>query len=235
MDWLRDPVSSTSHFTTALGGLVVALFLYRLTQGDPVRRVYALLFAGCTVILYSASGLYHALRLPPEDLRLFQKIDMSAVYLMIAGSATAIAGLLLRGWFRNAIIAGQWLFAAVGIAVLWLAPKPVHPVMVGLYLAMGWLGAAGMWHYWKATGWGGLSWAMGGSAFYTLGAIIELANWPTLIPGVLASHEILHFCDMAGTACHVAFIVKYALPYRPKLRNPMQMASSLRPATDAVG
>ena len=45
--------------------------------------------------------------------------------------------------------------------------------------------------------------------------VVELANWPVLVPGVFRSHEAAHFCDMAGTACHVVFILKYVLPYRP--------------------
>jgi hypothetical protein len=32
---------------------------------------------------------------------------------------------------------------------------------------------------------------------------------------VVRSHEILHIADMAGTACHIVFILKYVLPYRP--------------------
>lgn len=220
LEWLRDPVSSSSHFLTALAGVIVCLFLFRFTRGDPAKRFYAMLFGGCVVLLYSASGLFHALKLPQAELRVFQKIDMSAIYLMIAGSATAIAGPLLRGWFRRIVVAGQWAFAAGGIAALWVLPKPVHPVMVSLYLAMGWLATAGLWHYWKATGWGGVSWVMAGSGLYTGGAVIELLNWPVLIPGRLGSHEILHLADMAGTACHLVFIMKYVLPYRHPAEEP---------------
>jgi hemolysin III len=173
------------------------------------------LFGGCATLLYTLSGLYHALRLPPESLRVYQRLDMSAIYLMIAGSATPMAVLLLRGRFRTVLVVGQWACAAVGIGALWLLPKPDFSVLVGTYLAMGWLGAAGLWHYWQATGWRGVRWAIGGSLFYTAGAVIELAEWPVLWPGVIRAHELLHFCDIAGTACHLVFLAKYALAYRP--------------------
>jgi channel protein (hemolysin III family) len=215
LDFLRDPVSSASHFLAAILAAVATLFLVRFTRGDPLRRACVLLFGGCAILVYTLSGLYHALRLPPSELRVFQRLDMSAIYLMIAGSVTSMAVLLLRGWFRTAMVAGQWLCAAVGIATLWLLPKPHHAVLVGAYLAMGWLGAAGLWHYWQATGWRGIRWAIAGSVFYTAGAIFELAEWPTLWPGVIRSHELLHFCDIAGTACHLVFIAQYALTYRP--------------------
>jgi hemolysin III len=215
LDWLRDPVSSASHFLMAGFAVVAALFLVRLANRDRWQRLCVLVFGLCMVVLYTASGLYHALRLPPEELRVYQRLDMSAIYLMIAGSCTPIAALLLRGPFRAVLLIGVWLFAVIGIAALWALPKPDHGVLVATYVGMGWLGMSGVRHYWKATGWGGLTWIAAGAAFYTGGAVVELANWPVLWPGVIRSHELLHFFDMAGTVCHLVFIVKYVLPYRP--------------------
>lgn len=214
LDFLRDPVSSASHFLAAALAFVATLFLVRFAGRDRTRRVTVLVFGTCMTILYASSGLYHALRLPPDELRVYQRLDMSAIYLMIAGSCTPMMAILLRGRFRAVLLAGQWVFAAIGIATLWLLPKPDHAVLVGTYLGLGWLGTVGIWHYWRTTGWRGISWAMAGAAFYTLGAVIELARWPILIPGVVRSHELLHLCDIAGTACHIVFISRYVLPYR---------------------
>jgi hemolysin III len=214
LDLLRDPVSSLSHFLMAGVAVLMTLFLVRLTTGDRARRLSVLVFGLCMIALYAASGLYHALRVPPEQLRIFQKMDMSAIYLMIAGSCTPIAGVLLEGRFRVFLLTGVWSLAVIGIASLWLLPKPPYAVLVGTYLGMGWLGMAGLGHYRRATGWVGIRWLIGGGVLYTLGAAVELANWPVLVPGVVRSHEILHFCDMAGTACHLVFIVGYVLPYQ---------------------
>ncbi len=214
MDLLRDPVASASHFLMAGLAVVATLFLVRLAAGR-ARRLSVLVFGLCMIALYSASGVYHALRLPPADLRVYQRIDMSAVYLMIAGTCTPVAGILLRGRFRTILLTGVWVLALLGIASLWALPKPDHAVLVGIYLGMGWLGMAGVWHYWRANGWRGIRWALGGGLFYTVGAAVELARCPVLVPGVVRSHELVHFCDMAGTACHIVFVLKYVLPYRP--------------------
>jgi hemolysin III len=214
LELLRDPVSSASHFFMSGLAVVATLFLVRFAGPDRSRRYSVLVFGLSMIVLYAASGLFHALKLPPDRLRLYQKIDMSAIYLLIAGSCTPIVGLLLRGRFRAVLLTGVWVFAAVGIAALWALPKPDHVVLVITYLGMGWLGMAGIWHYWRATGWWGLLWAAAGAAFYSLGAVVELANWPVLVPGVVRSHELLHLFDMAGTGCHIVFILKYVLPYR---------------------
>src|SRR4029450_2779605 len=64
MDLLRDPISSASHFLMAVAPIFVSLFLMRITRGDLARRTSVLTFAICFTILYLASGLYHAVRLP---------------------------------------------------------------------------------------------------------------------------------------------------------------------------
>lgn len=215
MELLRDPVSSASHFLMAGLAVVATLFLVRFAGRDRPKRFSVLIFGLSMVLLYAASGLFHALKLPPDQLRLYQKIDMSAIYLLIAGTVTPAAVVLLRGRFRVALLTAVWAVAAVGIASLWVLPKPDHRVMVAAYLAMGWLGMSGVWHYWRATGWGGLRWLAGGAIFYSLGAVVELLNWPVLVPGVIRSHELLHLFDMGGTACHLVFVLKYVLPYRP--------------------
>src|SRR5262245_57346304 len=225
LDFLRDPVSSASHFLAAVLAFVATLFLVRFAGRDHTRRLSVLVFGTCMTFLYASSGLYHALRLPPDELRVYQRLDMSAIYLMIAGSCTPMMAILLRGRFRAVLLAGQWAFAAIGIAALWLLPKPDHAVLVGTYLGLGWLGTVGIWHYWRATGWRGISWAMAGAGFYTLGAAIELTRWPILIPGVVRSHELLHFCDIVGTACHVVFIFRYVLPYQPVEAAPAREAA----------
>jgi len=230
LELLRDPVSSASHFLMAGLAVVATLFLVRFAGRERSKRFSVLVFGLSMVVLYAASGLYHALRLPPDELRVFQKIDMSAVFLLIAGTCTPIAAVLLRGRFRAALLAGVWACAAVGILSLWALPKPEHAVLVGIYLGMGWLGMAGVWHYYRATGWGGVRWLAGGAASYSIGAAVELANWPVLVPGVVRSHELVHFCDIGGTACHLVFILKYVLPYRAA-----EPAGALREPGPAAG
>jgi len=194
--------------------VVATLFLVRFAGPDRPRRYSVLVFGLSMVVLYAASGLFHALKLPPDRLRLYQKIDMSAIFVLIAGTVTPVAVVLLRGRFRIALLTAIWACAAVGIVCLWALPRPNHALLVGIYLGMGWLGMAGVWQYFRATGWGGLRWLAAGAAMYSLGAVVELANWPVIVPGVVRSHELLHLFDMAGTGCHIVFILKYVLPYR---------------------
>ncbi len=212
---LRDPVSSGSHFLMSIWALFATLILQRLTHGDRSRQVSVTIFGLSMVLLYFASGLFHGLRIPWSQLVLFQKFDQSAIYILIAGTCTPIMAILLTGAFRRWLLGGIWLLAFVGIACLWLLPKMPHSATVGLYLGMGWFGMVGTWRYFQAVGWRGMIWALAGDALYTLGAVMELAQWPVIWPGVIRAHEMLHLCDMVATYCHFVFIVRFVIPYRP--------------------
>jgi hemolysin III len=54
---------------------------------------------------------------------------------------------------------------------------------------------------------------VGGGLFYSLGALAYTVDWPVLWPGVVGSHEMLHFCDMAGSLCHFGFMLWYVVPF----------------------
>jgi hemolysin III len=200
------------------------MILWRLTRGDSLRRFGVTVFGASMVLLYAASGLFHGLRLPADELRTFQQIDQSAIFVLIAGTNTPIMLVLLPARWGRPLLGAVWLLAFLGIASLWLLPKAPHVVTVGMYLGMGWLGMCGSWHYYLATGRRGISWALGGAAFYTAGAVCELAHWPNFWPGVVGPHEILHLCDMAGTFCHFVFIARFVVPYRAPVVVPAEPA-----------
>jgi hemolysin III len=208
---LCDPVSSSTHLFTCFVAIFATLILRQLTSGF-YRRLSVTIFGSSMILLYGASGLFHAFRLV-----FLQKIDQSAVYLFIAGTYTPIMVMLLRGSFRRTLLVGIWSIALIGISCLWIFPKPPHSATVSFYLGMGWIGLWGVGQYFRATGFQGMKWAIAGAGFYTFGAVCELANWPVLIPGVVQAHEVLHVCIMAATACHYIFILRYVVPYIPPI------------------
>jgi hemolysin III len=210
---LRDPVCSGTHLFTSLLAFFGTLLMRRLTRDDALRRACVTIFGFSMVILYAASGLFHGLQLPRSELRVYQQLDQSAIYVLIAGTCTPVMGILLTGRIRKTMLWSVWLMAVTGIGCMWLLPKAPHSLTVSIYLGMGWLGLAPIWQYYRAVGLRAIGWALWGAAFYTFGAICELTKWPVILPGVIQSHEVLHLCDMAGTFCHFVFVVRYVIPY----------------------
>ena len=212
---LRDPVSSLSHLATALWAVFATLLMLRLTPPERGRRMAVAVYGMSMVLLFLASGLFHGLYYEtPEQRRFFQKLDQSAVYLLIAGTNTPPIVILLSNPWRKWTLRMVWGFALLGVACQWLLPKPPHALVVGLYLGLGWFGMIPGWQYYRVLGFRALNWVWVGAAFYTVGAVCELTQWPVIVPGWIQSHEVLHFCDSAGSIAFFLFIVRYVIPHQ---------------------
>jgi hemolysin III len=211
---LRNPVSSGTHLLWCLWSAYAAALLWRLAGGDLLRRWTVAAFGLSMVLLYGASGLYHAVPADSPLLDTLRRLDHSAIYLLIAGTYTPIFAVLLEGRLRGVLLILLWSLAAVGIACKWLVPWPPHTLTVALYVAVGWIGLLPVYQMTRAVGPRGMCWGLLGGLLYTLGAACEAADWPVLIPGVLAGHEMLHLCDMGATLTHVFFVVRFVLPFR---------------------
>lgn len=213
---LRDPVSSASHLLTALWAVFATLVMCRLAARRPGRLAPVAVYGLSMVLLYTASGVFHGLYYDtPEQRRFFQKLDQSAVYLLIAGSVTPAIAILLGGAWRKWFLRMMWALALAGVACLWLLPKAPHALIVGNYLALGWLCVLPTPQFCRAVGWRAMNWVWAGAGFYTLGAACELAKWPVIVPGWVQAHEVLHLCDTAGSLTLFLFVVRHVIPHRP--------------------
>lgn len=223
---LRDTVSSLSHLATAAWAVFATLLMIRLTPRGGERRAAVLVYGFSMILLFLASGTFHGLVYStPQQMRFFQKIDQSAIYILIAGTNTPTMAILLSGRFRKWSLRLVWTFALLGAASLWLLPKPPHTLVVTLYLCLGWFGIIPVFHYYQAVGWRAMNWIWAGAMFYTLGAVCELLQWPVIIPGWVQAHEVLHFCDSAGCFAFFIFILRYVIPYSIEHDRPVESAA----------
>jgi hemolysin III len=213
---LRDPFSSTSHLLTALWAVFATLVMWRLTVKRPERVAPIIVYGLSMVLLYTASGTFHGVPYLPSspEGRFFQKLDQSAVYLLIAGSVTPAIAILLEGAWRKWFLRMMWALAFAGVACMWLLPKAPHAAIVGFYLGLGWLCVLPTVQFYRAVGWRAMNWVWIGAGFYTLGAIFDLAHWPVIIPGQLQWHEMLHMCDVCASLALFIFVIRYVIPYQ---------------------
>ena len=88
--------------------------------------------------LFGVSAAFHRVRWSPAGRRRMRRADHATIFIAIAGTNTAVAGLALRGWAQILILSLVWGGAAVGITVrqTWLdAPKWAVAIP---YVVVGW-------------------------------------------------------------------------------------------------
>jgi hemolysin III len=218
---LRDPVSSASHLIVAVWAAYALLVLLRLTPASPARRLAAAVFGGSMVLLYTTSGVFHGVPFGkadhPAEFRFFQRLDQSAVLLLIAGTNTPLIVTLLGGAWRRWCLGGMWGLALAGVLCLWALPGPAHEAVVAVCLGMGWLGMLPVAHYYRALGWRAMNWVWAGCLLYTAGAGCELAEWPAGWgwPVRFRFHEVFHLLCAAASVAFFLFVARYVLPHRP--------------------
>jgi hemolysin III len=209
---LRDPVSSLTHLLTALWAAYATLVLIRMTPASPGRRLAVAVYGLSMVMLFAASALFHA---TPAAWPVFQRIDQSAIYVLIAGTNTPILVCLL-GWSGRWLLGLLWGLAGIGIVAQWTFSAPPHFVIVAICLTLGWLGFLPVVHYYRALGWKPMIWIWAAGLSYSLGGIIEFVNWPliTYWPVRIGSHEVFHVLVVLGSLLFFAFITRHVVRHR---------------------
>ncbi len=208
-DWsLGEEIShAVSHgvgTALALVGLV-GLVAVAARQGDEWSLASAIVFGVTLVLLYTASTLYHALP-NPRAKRVFQVLDHSAIYLLIAGTYTPFTLGPLRGPLGWALFGVVWTGALAGIIFKSVAIGRAPILSVVLYVAMGWCAVVAFRPLVRAVAPAGLELLLAGGIFYTVG--IAFFAWERLRFG----HFVWHLFVLAGSVCHYFAVLFFVLP-----------------------
>ena len=211
---IKEPANALSHMIGAvLSVLGLILLVYKGATRGSARHVVAFaVYGGSLVLLYSASTIYHSLRVSERWTRILRKIDHSMIYVLIAGSYTPLCLIALQGAWRWGLIASIWVLTTLGIVlkVLWLdAPRWLSTL---LYLIMGWLAVVAFGPLARSITWTGVIWLLVGGILYSVGAVIYGTKWPKISSKVFGFHEIFHLFVLGGSAVHFWVMARFVLP-----------------------
>jgi hemolysin III len=163
--------------------------------------------------LLGTSALYHRVNWKrPSSRRWMKRLDHSMIFLLIAGTLTPFALLVLDGTLATAILVAVWTGAAAGIVVETVWTDSPKWVSVAVYLAVGWIGAMAFPAIVAQAGIGAGVLIATGGILYTAGAVIYAIQRPDPSPAVFGYHEIFHVLVVAAAAAHFAAIALYANP-----------------------
>jgi channel protein (hemolysin III family) len=213
-----QPVSSLSHLASAAVALVSGVFLIRLARGCRHRVSAIGVYVFCVVATLGISGVYHSLARGCSARTVLQRMDYFAIWLLIAGTFTAVHGVMFTGIWRRGVLIFIWSYVAVGISLqlIWFRVFSGVPGLV-LYLGLGWVGLFSIVKLGRQLGFRVVRPMWYAGIFYSAGAILAAGVHPILVRRWVGPHEIFHGAVIVGIALHWAFIRRLLITHAPAL------------------
>ena len=182
---------------------LVILAIFASLKGDAWHIVSYTIFGSSLILLYLASTLYHSF--PEGKMKnLFARFDHSAIFLLIAGTYTPFVLITIRGPLGWTMFGIVWGLALAGIVIRSIFLTKFRKLMVGIYLAMGWMFMIAIIPLIKNLPGISLAFLLIGGGCYSLGVIFYI--WRNL----KYSHGIWHLFVLAGSIMHF-FSVLYSI------------------------
>jgi hemolysin III len=178
-----------------------------LARGKPLHTVGFAIYGVSLILLYSASALYHSLPVSERHLDSLQRLDHSAIFLLIAGTYAPVCLVLLRGAWGWSLLTAEYVLAALGIVSVIAFKSRPDWLRVVLYLGMGWLALIALPALRAILSGAAMAWLLGGGILYTLGTVVYATDRPRLWPGRFGPHDLWHLFVMGGSACHFALML----------------------------
>ncbi len=209
---IEEAANSLTHGVGLLLSIVgfVVLVVLAVVEGGGWNIASAIVYGSSLVILYGASTFYHS-AVTPRSKSILQLVDHCCIYLLIAGSYTPFALILLRDGIGFGLFAFAWIFAAVGIVTKVVFEIRSGFISAAIYLIMGWVGIVAIGPIYDAVGIVPLILAVAGGLSYTLGIIFF--GWQSL----KHHHAIWHIFVLMGSLFHFVAIAGYVIPYTTNL------------------
>jgi hemolysin III len=200
------------HQWACVGAVPFGLVLV-IVAGTARARIALSVYSVSLVALFGVSALYHRFDWRSLARREWmRRLDHSMIFVLIAGSYTPFAVLVLHGPLSAAILLAAWAGALFGVAfnVVW-RDMPTW-LRSALYVGLGWIAVAAVPQLKAALGLLGLALLGLGGVLYTLGAVVYALRRPDPVPTVFGYHELFHILVIVAAALQYAVIAFWIAP-----------------------
>ncbi len=168
-------------------------------------RVASAVFGATAVLLFGTSATYHRGTWNPRVKMLLKRLDHSNIFLIIAGSYTPFALMLLPPDQARTLLIIAWSGAVGGVLfrVLWVdAPRWLY---TPIYVALGWMAVFYFMPMLRGGGVAVVTLIAVGGLLYTVGAVVYGTRRPDPSPRWFGFHEVFHaFTVLAFISHYVA-------------------------------
>ena len=211
MHRFREPFSGLTHLAATISSAGGLVWLIAATWHDIPRMISMIVYGVSLMLLYAASTALHLIKAPVRIQAWLNRLDHSAIYVLIAGTYTPFCTLLLDGWWRIGLLIAIWTIALSGIIYKlryygrW---KYDHHISTVVYVAMGWLAIIALPQFLVRMPLGLLALVIAGGVVYTAGAFVYSLDKPEARPR-FSYHDAWHIFVMVASTMHFLAVVIY--------------------------
>ncbi|MFH9741223.1 hemolysin III family protein [Streptomyces roseolus] len=182
--------------------------------GTPQAVLACTVYSVSAWLLFGTSAVYHLGTWGPLGEAVLRRLDHANIFLIIAGTCTPLAVLLLSRDQWTFLLWIVWAGAAAGIAfrVLWVgAPRWLY---TPCYLALGWAPVRYLPDFLETGGVAVVSLIVTGGLLYSAGAVVYALRRPNPSPRWFGFHEVFHALTVAAFAAH--YVAVFLAAHRPR-------------------
>jgi hemolysin III len=191
---------------------VLAGFVLVAIPQEPRARLASAVFAVTASLLFGISALYHRGNWGPRTTEVLKRIDHANIFLIIAGSYTPFALLLLSDSRATLMLAIVWTGAILGVLLRSVWINAARWVSAPVYIALGWTAVFFVPDLLDA-GVATFVLLCVGGALYTAGGVIYGLRRPNPSPRWFGFHEVFHSLTVAGWIVHYVAVSIVAYTY----------------------
>jgi hemolysin III len=182
-------------------------------EADSARaRIAVTIYAISVAALFGTSATYHRVNWRSQAAqRWMRRLDHTMIFVLIAGSYTPFALLVVRGTLGTVILITVWSAALAGamFKLLWIdAPSSL---IAASYVTTGWIALVAMPELLGRLGVVGAGALALGGVLYSVGAVIYASQRPDPAPAVFGYHEVFHLLVLIAAALQYAVVAFWVL------------------------
>lgn len=211
---LREPINAITHLAGAgLSLIALIAMLAKVISSNPTTTAIlsVIIFGISLILLYTTSGTYHVITSNEKVISIFQKLDHSMIFVLIAGSYAPFCLISIGGKLGITMFIIMVTIAVLGITfkLCWFdCPRWLQTAM---YIGMGWAALFMIKPLTAVLPGISLFWLVLGGVLYTIGGVIYGVKPEKLRIGKWGFHEIFHIFILLGSLSHFICVFTYVI------------------------
>ncbi|CTQ60531.1 PAQR family membrane homeostasis protein TrhA [Roseibium album] len=178
--------------------VVLAVTLWN--TGDATRQITVMIYAACLMTMLICSALYNLLAKDHKS-GILRRLDHAAIFLMIAGTYTPLAAVIIGGWTGGILLAIVWTGALSGALLKLVHLSRTERLTVPIYLGLGWVVVFAANPLIERASTFGFYMILAGGLLYTIGTAFYA--WKKLP----FQNAIWHAFVLAAAVCHFSAVL----------------------------